>query len=466
MAIVSINPSTNRPIRTYDELTPDAVAAAVSRAHETWLAWRTVSFEKRASLMKRAAEILRERKDELAQLMAAEMGKPLKQGVAEAEKCAWVCDYYAGNAEVQLADEIVKSDAAMSYVAFESIGVVLAVMPWNFPLWQVYRFAAPALMAGNVGVLKHASNVSGCALAIEEIFTQGGFPVGAFRTLLIGSKQVQAVIEHPLVRAVTLTGSTPAGKAVASQAGAALKKTVLELGGSDPYIVLEDADLEQAVQACVNSRLINSGQSCIAAKRFIVVDPILATFTKKFVALMKTKKMGDAFADGIDVGPMARIDLRDELHKQVVASVERGATLLLGGEIPAGEGAYYPPTVLGDVTRGMPAYDEETFGPVAAIIRAKDEDDAVRIANDTVFGLGSAVFTRDAARGERVAKRLAAGSVFVNSAVASDPRLPFGGIKQSGYGRELGSYGIKEFVNVKTVYIKDANAGDTAPSAE
>ena len=466
MAIVSLNPSTNQPIRTYDEMTPAAAAAVVSGAHEAWLMWRTVSFEQRAVRLKRTAEILRERKDELARLMAAEMGKPLKQGVAEAEKCAWVCDYYANNAKVQLADEVIESDATMSYVAFEPIGVVLAVMPWNFPLWQVYRFAAPALMAGNVGVLKHASNVSGCALAIEEIFTQAGCPVGSFRTLLIGSKQVQAVIEHPMVRAVTITGSTPAGRAVASQAGAVLKKTVLELGGSDPYIVLEDADLEQAVQICVSSRLINSGQSCIAAKRFIVVDSILAAFTEKFVALMKTKKMGDAFADGTDVGPMARIDLRDELHKQVVASVARGAMLLLGGEIPAGEGAYYPPTVLGGVTRGMPAYDEETFGPVAAIIGAKDEDDAVRIANDSVFGLGSAVFTRDSARGERVARRLAAGSVFVNSPVTSDPRLPFGGINQSGYGRELGSYGIKEFVNVKTVYIKNSSGGSAAPAVE
>jgi succinate-semialdehyde dehydrogenase/glutarate-semialdehyde dehydrogenase len=327
-------------------------------------------------------------------------------------------------------------------------------MPWNFPLWQVFRFAAPALMAGNVGVLKHASNVPGCALAIESIFQEAGFPDDVFRTLLIGSTQVQAVIEHPLIRAVTLTGSTPAGKAVASQAGAVLKKTVLELGGSDAYVILEDADLEAAVTTCVNSRLINAGQSCIAAKRFVVVKPILEAFTARFVDLMKSKKVGDPLTEGTEVGPQARHDLRDSLHKQVRTSIERGASLLLGGEIPPGEGAFYPPTVLTQVKPGMPAYDEELFGPVAAIIEAKDEDDAVRIANDTVFGLGAAVFTKDAARGERVARRLEAGATFVNALVASDPRLPFGGIKESGYGRELGTYGIKEFVNIKTVVVK------------
>ena len=466
MAIQSINPATGQPIRTYEELTPPEAAAAVVQAHNAWLEWRAVSSPARAALMKRAAEILRDRKDELARLMALEMGKPLKQGVVEAVKCAWVCDYYAANAEKQLADEVIPSDADRSFVAFEPIGVVLAVMPWNFPLWQVYRFAAPALMAGNVGVLKHASNVPGCALAIEEIFTQAGFPHGAFRTLLIGNKQVAAVIDHPLVRAVTLTGSTPAGRSVASRAGAALKKTVLELGGSDPYIVLEDADLDNTVQTCVAARLINNGQSCIAAKRFIVVDSVLAAFTERFVALMKSKKVGDAFEEGTDVGPLARTDLRDELHKQVTESVKGGAKLLLGGEIPSGPGAFYPPTVLGNVKPGMPAYDEETFGPVASIIAAHDEDDAVRIANDTVFGLGSAVFTRDVARGERVARRLEAGAAFVNCGVASDPRLPFGGVKESGYGRELGSFGIKEFVNIKTVSIKNPGTGGTERHTE
>jgi len=332
--------------------------------------------------------------------------------------------------------------------------VVLAVMPWNFPFWQVFRFAAPALMAGNAGVLKHASNVPGCAVAIEDVFKQAGFPKGVFRTLLIGSRQVKAVIENPLVSAVTLTGSTPAGKAVAAQAGGVLKKTVLELGGSDPYIILEDADLDYAVNTCATSRLINSGQSCVNAKRFIVVEPLVAAFTEKLVAAMKARKMGDPLAEGTDVGPQSRPDLRDELHKQVMDSVAKGAKVLLGGEIPPGRGSFYPPTVLADVRPGMPAYHEELFGPVASVFSARDEAEAVRVANDSIFGLGAAVFTRDAARGERVARQLEAGCAFVNTLVASDPRLPFGGIKESGYGRELGTYGIKEFVNMKTVYIK------------
>jgi len=451
--IISINPATGDTIKTYAEMSPAEAAAAVVQAHQTWLGWRKTSFAQRAGPLKKTAAILRRRKDQLARLMAAEMGKPLKQGVAEAEKCAWVCDHYADGAGRYLAPDVVKTEAASSYVAFEPLGVVLAVMPWNFPLWQVYRFAAPALMAGNTGLLKHASNVSGCALVIEEIFTQAGFPEGAFRTLLIGNPQVRAVIEHPLVRAVTLTGSTPAGKAVAAQAGAVLKKTVLELGGSDPYLVLDDADLDHAAPICVRSRLINSGQSCIAAKRFIVAEPVLAAFTDRFVALMKAQKMGDPTTEGTEVGPQARRDLRDALHRQVLDSIAKGARLLVGGEVPAGPGAYYPPTVLADVRPGMPAYEDELFGPVAAIIGAKDEPDAVRIANDSVFGLGAAVFTRDAQRGERVARALEAGATFVNAPVVSDPRLPFGGIKESGYGRELGSYGIKEFVNAKTVYV-------------
>jgi len=454
MAIESVNPSTGDTIKTYDEMTPQQTAAAVAEAHEAWKAWRKVPFRERAVPMKKAAAILRQRKEEFATLMALEMGKPLKQGIAEAEKSALGCDYYADHAEGHLAPETIKTDASKSGVAFEPIGVVLAVMPWNFPFWQVFRFAAPALMAGNAGVLKHASNVPGCALAIEQVFVEAGFPRGVFRTLLIGSRQVKAVIENPLVAAVTLTGSTPAGKAVAAQAGAVIKKTVLELGGSDAYIVLDDADLDLAVNTCVTSRLINSGQSCVNAKRFIVVESLAAAFTEKFVAAMKTRKMGDPMADGTDVGPQSRPDLRDELHKQVVDSVAKGAKALLGGEIPSGRGSFYPPTVLTGVRKGMPAYDEELFGPVAAIVTARDEADAIRIANDSIFGLGAAVFTRDVARGERVAGELEAGCTFVNALVASDPRLPFGGIKESGYGRELGSYGIKEFVNIKTVYVK------------
>jgi succinate-semialdehyde dehydrogenase / glutarate-semialdehyde dehydrogenase len=454
MAITSINPATGKPIRTYDEMTAEAAAGAVVQAHSAWQSWRATPFGQRAPLMKKAASLLRQRKSELSTLMADEMGKPLAQGVGEVEKCASVCDYYADFAESHLAPDVIKTESAKSYVAFEPLGVVLAIMPWNFPLWQVYRFAAPALMAGNAGVLKHASNVPGCALSIEQVFKDAGFPAGLFRTLLIGSREVKGIIEHPLVRAVTLTGSTPAGKAVASQAGAVLKKTVLELGGSDGYLVLADAELESTVTSCVNSRLINAGQSCIAAKRFIVVEPVLDAFTTRFVDLMKSKRVGDPLADGTEVGPQARHDLRDALHKQVLASIDGGAKLLLGGEVVKSDGAYYPPTVLTNVKPGMPAYEEELFGPVASIIAARDEDDAVRIANDTVFGLGGAVFTKDLARGERVARRLEAGSTFVNGLVASDPRLPFGGIKESGYGRELGPYGIKEFVNIKTIVVK------------
>jgi succinate-semialdehyde dehydrogenase/glutarate-semialdehyde dehydrogenase len=451
--ITSVNPATGKTLKSYDEHTPEQVKAIVDQTHKAWQSWRKTSFAERAQRMRRAADILRDRKSEYARLMADEMGKPLKQGIAEAEKSAWGCEYYAENAESHLASEPVKTEASKSYVAFDPLGVVLAVMPWNFPFWQVFRFAAPALMAGNAGVLKHASNVPGCALAIEQVFIEAGFPESVFRTLLIGSKQVQAVIEHPLVRAVTLTGSTPAGQAVAAQAGAVLKKTVLELGGSDAYVVLEDADLDQAAQTCVNSRLLNSGQSCINAKRFVVVEPVLAQFTEKYVAIMQSKKMGDPLADDTDVGPQARHELRADLHQQVKDSVARGAKVLLGGELPDGEGAYYPPTVLTDVTPGMPAYDEELFGPVASIISARDEHDAIRIANDSVFGLGAAVFTRDVERGQRVARELEAGSTFVNGLVASDPRLPFGGIKMSGYGRELSAYGIREFVNIKTVVV-------------
>lgn len=453
MAIVAVNPATGDALQAYDEMTPEQVSSAIQDAHDAWQDWRSASFSERARLLRATAGILRERKDELAKLMALEMGKPLRQGVSEAEKCAWVCEYYAENAEHHLAPDIIGTDATRSYVAFQPLGVVLAVMPWNFPLWQVYRFAAPALMAGNAGLLKHASNVPGCALVIEEIFRRAGAPKGLFRTLMIGSDKVRGVIERPLVRAVTLTGSTPAGRAVASQAGAVLKKTVLELGGSDPYLVLDDADLGHAVETCVTSRLINSGQSCIAAKRFIVVQPVLREFTERFVALMQTKKMGDPLDPTSDLGPQARTDLRDGLHQQLQTSVERGAKLVLGGEVSGGAGAFYPPTVLTEVTPGMPAFDEELFGPVAAIIAAQDEADAIRLANHSVFGLGAAVFTRDLARGERVALALEAGATFVNGLVASDPRLPFGGIKESGYGRELGSYGIREFVNAKTVYV-------------
>lgn len=451
----SINPATGKTVQTYKEMTRDEVAYILDRVQRTFENWRRTSFIERAVLMKKAGELLRARKEEFARLMAVEMGKPVAQGRGEVDKCAWVCDYYADNAQSFLAPEPVATDAGNSFVAFQPLGIVLAVMPWNFPFWQVFRFAAPGLMAGNAGVLKHSSNVCGCALAIEKVFHDAGFPPNLFRTLLIGSSSVAAVIENPHVRAVTLTGSTPAGIAVATTAGAVLKKTVLELGGSDPYLILEDADLDLAVDTCVTSRLLNGGQSCIAAKRFIVMEPVRAEFEKRFVEKMAAKKMGDPLQEGMDLGPQAREDLRNELHKQVVISVERGARLLLGGTIPDMEGAYYAPTVLTDVVPGMPAYDEELFGPVAAIIPVKSEAEAVSVANDTVFGLGAAVFTRDLKRGERIAtQELEAGACFVNTFVKSDPRLPFGGIKESGYGRELASFGIREFVNIKTVYIK------------
>ncbi len=455
MAVIeTVNPTSGERIARYAEAPPAEVASIVRVVAESAAAWQQTTFEHRRSLMLKVASLLRERSADYAELMALEMGKPVAQGKSEAEKCAWVCEFYAEHAEEFLADELVATDATRSFVAYRPLGVILAVMPWNFPFWQVIRFAAPALMAGNACLLKHASNVMGCALAIESVFQEAGFPANLFRALVIGSRGVRAVIEAPEVKAVTLTGSGPAGAAVAAIAGTALKKTVLELGGSDPYVVLEDADLEQTVATCVNSRLINSGQSCIAAKRFIVVRSIRDEFVERYVETMQSKRMGDPLEEHVDLGPQARRDLRNELHEQVVRSIERGAHLRVGGRIPPGPGAFYPPTVLDDVRPGMPAYDQELFGPVAAIITAEEEADALRLANDSSFGLGAAVFTRDAERGERIARDgLDAGACFVNAFVKSDPRLPFGGIKQSGYGRELGVVGIREFVNIKTVYV-------------
>ena len=455
MTIKVVNPATGETINEYQEMTPEEVESIIENAHEAFLSWRKTSFSERAGLMKNAAQVLRNNAEAYAKLMAQEMGKPIQGGRGEAEKCAWVCDYYADNAEKFLQPEVIETDASKSFVTFQPLGVVLAVMPWNFPFWQVFRFAAPALMAGNAGILKHASNVPGSALAIEEVFLKAGFPENIFRTLLVGSRQVEAIIENPLVKAVTLTGSTAAGRAVARKAGEMLKKSVLELGGSDPYVVLEDADLEASVMSCVASRLINSGQSCIAAKRFVVVESLRERFEKLFVERMRAEKMGDPLQEDTSVGPQARHDLREELHNQVERSVENGAKCLLGGEVPKGNGAFYPPTVLTDVKKGMPAYDEELFGPVAAIIPVKDEEEAIRVANDSIYGLGAAVFTQDTAKGERIAaNEIEAGSCFVNAFVKSDPRLPFGGIKESGYGRELSHYGIREFVNIKTVFVK------------
>jgi succinate-semialdehyde dehydrogenase/glutarate-semialdehyde dehydrogenase len=385
--------------------------------------------------------------------MALEMGKPIAQGEAEVDKCALTCEYYAEHAEAMLAEQPRQIDAARSYVRFDPLGPVLAVMPWNFPFWQVFRFAAPALMAGNAAVLKHASNVPRCALQIEEVFGDAGFPRGLFATALVGSAAVGGLIADPRIVAVTLTGSEHAGRQVAERAGRELKKTVLELGGSDPFIVLADADVAAAARTAADARLVNSGQSCIAAKRFIVVEPVADAFIARFADELRARRLGDPLARDTQVGPQARVDLRDDLHRQVAESVKRGARLVLGGEVPAGRGAFYPPTLLSAVDKGMPAFDEETFGPVAAVIRAKDEGDAIRLANDSQFGLGAALWTQDRARAERLAARIEAGAVFVNGLVKSDPRLPFGGIKRSGYGRELSEYGIREFVNIKSVWI-------------
>lgn len=449
-----INPATGERIRTHEAHSDRQIADALDAATRTFETWRTRSFEERAVAMRQAAVMLRDRKDAWARLMAEEMGKPLKEGRGEADKCAWACDFYAEQAARFLADEVIETDARRSFVTFRPLGVILAVMPWNFPFWQVFRFVAPALMAGNAAVLKHASNVPGCALAIERVLLEAGFPDGLFRALLIDSRRVARVIEDRRIAAVTLTGSTPAGRAVASGAGSVLKKTVLELGGSDPYVILADADLETTVPLCVKSRLVNGGQSCIAAKRFIVVSEVRRAFEQAFVDRMRQARMGDPLEEATDLGPQARADLRDDLHDQVRRSLAKGARLLLGGEIPNRPGAFYPPTVLTDVGPGMPAYEEELFGPVAAIIPAANEQEAIRLANDSSFGLGAAVFTADRSRGEAIAARdLEAGCCFVNDFVRSDPRLPFGGIKTSGYGRELGSYGIKEFVNIKTVYV-------------
>jgi succinate-semialdehyde dehydrogenase/glutarate-semialdehyde dehydrogenase len=459
MALISINPTTGEQIDSYPEMTPAEVEQALAGTHAAFLEWRRRHFESRATLLESVAAELRLRTPALARLMALEMGKPVAQGESEVQKCASACDYFAEHGARFLATEEVPTEASRSFVTYQPLGVLFGVMPWNFPFWQVFRYVAPTIMAGNATVLKHASNVTACALAIEDLFRTAGAPQGLFRTLRLGSSRVGEVIDDSRVAAVTLTGSTPAGRSVAARAGKAIKKTVLELGGSDPYLILDDANLEQAVSTCVGSRLINSGQSCIAAKRFVVTERHVSEVERLFTARMAAPQMGDPMMPGTEVGPQARHDLRDSLHRQVTDSVARGARLLLGGTIPAGPGAFYPPTVLTDVKRGMPAYDEELFGPVASIIVVADEAEAIRVANDSTFGLGAAVFTTDLARGARIAaEAIEAGSCFVNTFVRSDPRLPFGGVKESGYGRELGLWGIREFVNIKTVYVAEPSA--------
>ncbi len=466
MSIESINPATNEVLETFEPHTEREVDEALQRARACFLNWRATSFAERSTLMRRVSAYLRSHAGELGRMMTLEMGKPIVEAEAEIEKCAWACDFYAENAEKFLADENAPSSATQSYVAYRPLGVVLAVMPWNYPFWQVFRFAAPAVMAGNVGVLKHASNVSQSALAIERVFRECDAPDGLFQTLLIPGAQVASVIADPRVAAVTLTGSEPAGVSVASAAGAALKKTVLELGGSDAFIILDDADIPAAAQMAARARFQNTGQSCIAAKRFIVVESVADAFTEAFIAATKALVIGDPLERTTQIGPMARTDLRDDLHAQVLATVEQGAKVALGGEIPDRPGAYYAPTILTGVTPAMTAFREETFGPVAAVIRAKDTDEAIALANDSDFGLGGALWTRDLAKAQQLAARLESGAVFINGMTASDPRLPFGGVKHSGYGRELSVFGIREFVNIQTVWIGPATSAPVAVAAE
>ena len=451
----SVDPATATPGKTYEGHTAADALAIARDAHAAFQTWRRTGFAERAALMSKAGAVLRRRKDEFAALMTREMGKTLAEGRGEIEKCAGNCDFYAQHAEQFLSPEPVAFDGgADAKVVFRPLGTVLAVMPWNFPFWQVFRFAAPTLMAGNTAVLKHASNVPGCALAIEDVFREAGFPLNAFRTLLIPSRDVRAVIEDDAVVAVSLTGSVEAGRQVAMQAAGVLKKCVLELGGSDAYVVLEDADLDAAAGVAAAARMVNGGQSCIAGKRFIVVAEVREAFEQALVRKMDAFAMGDPTQDATKLGPMESTEARDKIHDQVARSLAKGARVLTGGAIPDRPGAWYPATVLTDVVAGMPAHDEEVFGPVAAVIEARDEADAIRIANDSPFGLGSGVLTGDLARGERIAAdELDAGMSFVNQNVRSDSRLPFGGVKHSGYGRECSHFGIREFVNIKSVVV-------------
>src|SRR5262245_35107186 len=453
VSIETINPATGECVQSFPALTSREIEDRLAAAHRASLAWRQAPIAQRIDVLRRAADLLDQRKVEYGRLMTLEMGKPIAAAKEEAAKCALGCRYYADHAEQFLADEAVDVDNERSFVAFEPLGVVLAVMPWNFPFWQVIRFAAPALAAGNVGLLKHASNVPQCSLALEQLFAEAGAPGGVFQSLLIGSEAVGAIVADERVAAATLTGSEPAGSSVASIGGKQIKKTVLELGGSDPFIVMPSADLDAAVNTAVTARVINNGQSCIAAKRFIVADAIADEFTRRFVERMRALVVGDPMDESTNVGPLATAQIRSDLHAQVEQSIRAGATLVLGGRSRPGPGFFYEPTVLADVPANAPAYREETFGPVAAVIRARDIDDAIRIANDTRFGLGASAWTRDEGECERFIREIDAGSVFINGMVASDPRFPFGGVKASGYGRELSAYGLKEFVNVKTVRV-------------
>jgi succinate-semialdehyde dehydrogenase/glutarate-semialdehyde dehydrogenase len=451
--IKSINPATDEELASFEEFSPEQVDQALAEADAAYRAWRERSFAERAVPMRQAAEVLRQNKADYGRLISLEMGKPITEAEAEVEKCAWACEFYAEHAERFLADEHVETNALDSYVAFEPLGVVLAIMPWNFPFWQVFRFAAPALMAGNAAVLKHASNVPQCALAVEEIFVKAGFPKGLFRAVLVGGSAAERMIVDPRVRAVTLTGSSEVGEQVASAAGRNLKKQVLELGGSDPFIVLKDADLDAAVETAVRARFQNSGQSCICAKRFIVEESVADEFERRFSEAAAKLKVGDPQDRETRIGPLARADLAETLERQVEQSVGQGARVLLGGKRIAGQGNFFEPTILSGVTPEVTAFREETFGPVAAVVRAKNAQEALELANDSEYGLGASIWTRDLEQAQRLARRIESGAVFVNGLVASDPRLPFGGVKRSGYGRELAAFGIREFTNIQSVCV-------------
>ncbi len=450
--LVSINPTTGEQLELHPQHTGAQVELILGRANHTFRSWRRTPLQERAQAVLRLGTLLGARTRELARIAAEEMGKPITQGRAEVEKCAWCCEQQAAAAPSILAERPVTTAFKTSRVAFEPLGVVVAIMPWNYPFWQVIRAAVPALLAGNTVVLKHASNVTRCALALEELFLKAGFDPGTFSVLRLDSSRLGPVILHPVVRAVTMTGSTPAGRQIAGAAGAALRKTVLELGGNDAYLILADADVPMAARVCAEARLINGGQSCIAAKRFIVMESVLAAFEEYLTESFASFRSGDPLDEATTLGPLARNDLRAELHSQVTRSISAGSTCLAGGKLPAGLGCFYPPTILTDVVPGMPVFDEETFGPVAAIVSARTENEAIELANRSSYGLGAAIFSSNAERALDIAThRLEAGCCFVNGAVRSDPRLPFGGIKDSGWGRELGAFGMLEFVNIKTI---------------
>jgi len=453
MSIQTINPTTGEVLETFEPYNQRQINEALDQAHQAFLQWRATSFAERAKHLHSVASNLRDHKTELARLAVLEMGKSITEAEAEVEKCAWNCDFFAEHAERFLADEKIATNATESYVAFRPLGVVLAIMPWNFPYWQVFRFAAPALMAGNTTVLKHASNVSRVALEIERIFHEAGVPRGVLRTVLVPGSETSRLIEDPRIAAVTLTGSEAAGVEVAATSGQVLKKTVLELGGSDAFIVLEDADLDEAAQVAVTARFQNNGQSCIAAKRFIVVESVAEAFEQRFAANTARLKVGDPLEYDTRVGPVARGDLREALDRQVQQSIRQGAKVLIGGKAREGQGYFYEPTILTNVTPEMSVFAEETFGPVAAVIHARDSEHAIELANDSKFGLGSNLWTRNIEQARKLAAHIEAGGVFINGMTASDPRLPFGGVKSSGYGRELSSFGIQEFVNIQTVWI-------------